>query len=79
MGRIQDSLIAIERGSKVSVGDKIVISVANKQSPQLVIVQGVSPQSVLTNVSGKLMVVTPKQIKGKVLALFPYFGWPFNL
>ena len=79
MGRIQDSLIAIKRGSKVSVGDKIVISVANIQSPQLVIVQGVSPQSVLTNVSGKLMVVTPKQIKGKVLALFPYVGWPFNL
>jgi hypothetical protein len=79
MGKVSDSLIAIKRGSKVAVGDKIVVSLANKQSPELVIVQGVSPESVLTNVSGKLLVVTHKQIKGRVLALFPYFGWPFNL
>ena len=56
-----------------------MVSLGNKQSPELVIVQGVSPESVLTNVSGKLLVVTHKQIKGRVLALFPYFGWPFNL
>jgi hypothetical protein len=79
MGKVTDSLIAIKRSSKVAVGDKIVVSLGNKQSPELVIVQGVSPQSILTNISGKLLVVTPKQIEGRVLALFPYFGWPFNL
>jgi len=79
MGKVTDSLIAIKRSNKVAVGDKIVVSLGNKQSPELVIVQGVSPESILVNASGKLSVITPKQIKGTVLALFPYFGWPFSL
>lgn len=79
LGSVKSSLIAISRSSNVAAGDKIVISVGNKVSPILVVVQDVSPQSILTSADGKIQVVTRAQIKGKVIALFPYLGWPLSL
>jgi hypothetical protein len=79
MGSVKDSLVAIKRGSKVAVGDQIIISVENQPSPELVVVQGIASQSILTSVGGKYVAVKPNQVQGRVVAVFPYFGWPFNL
>lgn len=78
MGSTSDSLIVIKRGSHVAVGDKIVVNVPGKKSPELVVVQAVAPQSVLGVAGKQLIPVAPTQIRGKVLALFPYFGWLVN-
>lgn len=78
LGTVKNSLIAISRGSNVAVGDKIVVSVGGKDSPELVVVQSVAPQSVLTTANGRIQVVTRAQIRGRVLALFPFLGWPFS-
>jgi hypothetical protein len=79
MGSVKDSLVAIKRGSKFSVGDQIIVSVENQPSPELVVVQGIASQSILTSVAGKYVAVKPNQVQGRVVAVFPYFGWPFNL
>jgi hypothetical protein len=79
MGSVKDSLVAIKRGSKVAVGDQIIVSVDNQPSPELVVVQGIASQSILTSVAGKYVAVKPSQVQGRVVAVFPYFGWPFNL
>lgn len=78
MGQTSDSLVVIKRGSHVAVGDKIIINVPGKTSPELVVVQAVAPQSVLGIAGNQLIPVGPHQIRGKVLALFPYFGWFAN-
>lgn len=78
MGSTSNSLIVIKRGSHVAVGDKIVVNVPGKKSPELVVVQAVAPQSVLGVAGNQLIPVAPNQIRGKVLALFPYFGWFAN-
>jgi hypothetical protein len=79
MGKVSDALVAYKRGKHVVVGDKIIVKLPKGQpSPELVIVQAVSKQSILTNAGGKLLPVSPSDVQGRVLALFPYLGWPFS-
>lgn len=79
MGKVSDALVAYKRGKHVVVGDKIIVKLPKGQpSPELVIVQAVSKQSILTNAGGKLLPVSPGDVQGRVLALFPFLGWPFS-
>jgi hypothetical protein len=80
MGKVSNALVAYKRGKSVEVGDQIIVKLPKGQpSPQLVIVQAVSKQSILTNAAGKLIPVSPEDVQGRLLALFPYLGWPFTL
>lgn len=79
MGKVSDALVAYKRGKHVAVGDKIIVKLPKGQpSPELVIVQAVSKQSILTNAAGKLLPIAPGDVQGRVVALFPYLGWPFS-
>jgi hypothetical protein len=79
LGSTSTSLVAYKRGQKVAVGDRAIANFPKGlPSPELVVVQAVNNNIVQANLGGKFITLKPKDIQGKVIAIFPYIGWPLS-
>ena len=76
-----DSSIAIYWHTKtVSKGSKIVVNLGSKdKDPALAIVSNVTGKDVDVQAGSQLQRVTPDKVKGKLLAILPFFGYLFKV
>jgi hypothetical protein len=76
-----DSSIAIYWNTKtVSKGAKIVVNLGIKsKDPALAIVSNVSGKDIDVQAGSQLQRVTPEKVKGKLLAILPFFGYLFKV
>lgn len=78
MGSAKSSLVLYKHSGSYSVGDKVVVVVAD-QGLQSGIVKSASDESVDVDTRAAFVRVSQKDVSGKLLVVIPFFGIIFDV
>jgi hypothetical protein len=80
MGAANTSVVLINPGAELSVGNNFLTDLPNKSdNPTIALVQAVNPKAVLLSTDTGLAQVRPELVRGKVILYLPFIGAVANL
>jgi hypothetical protein len=75
VGDAKTSILLYKKVDKFSAGDRVLVDIGDSElSPATSIVRSVDDQKIEVQAGDLRVQVAPEQIKGRVLALFPFLG-----
>ncbi len=75
VGDARTSILLYKQVDKFSAGDRVLVDIGDSElSPATSIIRSVDGENIEVQAGDLRVQVTPDQIKGRVLALFPFLG-----
>jgi hypothetical protein len=75
VGDARTSILLYKQVDKFSAGDRVLVDIGDSElSPATSIIRSVDGKNIEVQAGDLRVQVTPDQIKGRVLALFPFLG-----
>lgn len=75
VGDAKTSILLYKKVDKFSAGDRVLVDIGDSElSPATSIIRSVDGKNIEVQAGELRVQVTPDQIKGRVLALFPFLG-----